>query len=171
LLIFNLICAGGILLTGIHIPDKRRISLINVYGPCTGRRLFWENLEAKGLLDLSNLILAGDLNFSTGVDEVWGVSALIDPHATFFRDLFLRHHLVDVKPAEVVPTWCNCRFGVDGIQKILDRVYSSAELLNDLALFRSWVELPFISDHAPVLFQLDYGFKSVSYPFKFNRHC
>jgi exonuclease III len=34
------LCAGGILLTGVHIPDKRRISMINVYGPCSGRRLF-----------------------------------------------------------------------------------------------------------------------------------
>jgi endonuclease/exonuclease/phosphatase family metal-dependent hydrolase len=162
------LCAGGILLTGIHIPDKRRICLINVYGPCTGRRLFWEHLEAKGLLDQSNLILAGDLNFSMGVDEVWGVSALIDSQATFFRDLFTKHHLVDVKPSEVVPTWRNGRFGVDGIQKRLDRVYASEALLNDSALYRSWVELPFISDHAPVLFQLDYGIKYVSYPFKFN---
>jgi hypothetical protein len=125
-------------------------------------------VEAKGLLDLNNLIIAGDFNFSTGIDEVWGVSALIDSHATFFRDLFLRHHLVDVKPVEVVPTWRNCRIGADGIQKRLDRVYASAELLNDSTLFRSWVDHPFISDHAPVLFQLDYGFKPVYYPFKFN---
>jgi hypothetical protein len=41
-------------------------------------------------------------------------------------------------------------------------------ILNESARYRSWVELPFISDHAPVLFQLDYGFKSVAYPFKFN---
>jgi hypothetical protein len=40
-------CVGGILLIGIHIRDKRRISMINVYGSCIGRRLFWENLEAK----------------------------------------------------------------------------------------------------------------------------
>jgi hypothetical protein len=51
-------CAGGILLTGVHLPNKRRINLINVYGPCSGRRQFWEILEAKGLLDQSNLILA-----------------------------------------------------------------------------------------------------------------
>ena len=75
---------------------------------------------------------------------------------------------MDVKPAEVVPTWRNWRFGVDGIQKRLDRIYASAQLLNDSTLFRSWVELTFISDHALVLFQLDYGFKLVYYPLKFN---
>jgi hypothetical protein len=55
---------GGILLTGIHIPDKRRISFLNAYGSCSGRRQFWEQVEAKGLLAQDNLILAGDLNFS-----------------------------------------------------------------------------------------------------------
>jgi hypothetical protein len=125
------LCVGGILLTGVHIPDKRRISLINVYGPCSGRRLFWENLEASGLLDLRNLIIAGDFNFTTGSDEVWGASALLDSQAVFFRDLFLRHHLIDVKPAEVVPTWRNCRMGTDNISKRLDRVYASDEFLND----------------------------------------
>jgi hypothetical protein len=82
-------------------------------------------METKGPLDLSNLIIAGDLKFSTGLDEVWGVSALVDSHATFFRDLFMRHHLIDIKPAEVVPTWRNCRFGLDGIKKWLDKVYVS----------------------------------------------
>jgi endonuclease/exonuclease/phosphatase family metal-dependent hydrolase len=107
---------------------------------------------SKGTIGPNNLILAGDLNFSTGVDEIWGEKALIDPHATFFRDLFTNHHLVDVKPSEVVPTWRNGRLGVEGIQKILDRVYASAALLNESAFFRSWVELPFISDHVPVIF-------------------
>jgi hypothetical protein len=30
------------------------------------------------------------------------------------------------------------------------------------------VNLPFISDHAPVLFQIDFGIKPVAFPFKFN---
>jgi hypothetical protein len=34
------LCDGGILLTGFYIPRKRRISLINVYGPCSGHRFF-----------------------------------------------------------------------------------------------------------------------------------
>jgi hypothetical protein len=43
-------CVGGILLTGSYIPDKRKLCLLNVYGPCIGRRQFWEQVEAKGLL-------------------------------------------------------------------------------------------------------------------------
>jgi hypothetical protein len=30
------------------------------------------------------------------------------------------------------------------------------------------VELPFVSDHAPIVIQIDYGYNSVAYPFKFN---
>jgi hypothetical protein len=29
-------------------------------------------------------------------------------------------------------------------------------------------ELPFILDHAPIIFQLDYGLKRIAYPYKFN---
>jgi hypothetical protein len=79
---------GGILLTGIHLPDKRNISFINTYGSCTGRRRFWEQVEAKGLLALNNLILAGDLNFADSIEEVWGDVALPDPLAVFFKNLF-----------------------------------------------------------------------------------
>jgi hypothetical protein len=45
------LCAGGILLTGIHLPDNRRISFLNAYGPYTGRRQFWELVESRGILD------------------------------------------------------------------------------------------------------------------------
>ena len=31
-------CVGGILLTCVHLPEKRRLNLINVYGPCSSRR-------------------------------------------------------------------------------------------------------------------------------------
>jgi hypothetical protein len=105
------LCVGGILLAGVHIPDNRRINFINMYGPCTGRRIFWENLNASGLLDRRNLIIAGDFNFTTGSDEIWGPSGLIDSQAQYFRELFMRHHLIDIKPPEVVPTWSNCRWG------------------------------------------------------------
>jgi len=33
---------GGILLTGFCLESKRQITLLNVYGPCVERKLFWE---------------------------------------------------------------------------------------------------------------------------------
>jgi len=58
--------------------------------------------------------------------------------------------------------------GKEKNSKRLDRVYAYADLLEDSTLFRSWVDQHYISDHAQVLFQIDFGVKSVSYTFKFN---
>jgi len=60
---------------------------------------------------------------------------------------------------------------VDGIQKILDRVFASDNTLHASTRYLSWVEFSFIVDHAPVLFQLDIGYMSVAHPFKFNPTC
>jgi len=42
------------------------------------------------------------------------------------------------------------------------------DLINDTGLYSSWVEFPYISDHAPVLLQLDLPPSYKIYPFKFN---
>jgi hypothetical protein len=41
-------------------------------------------------------------------------------------------------------------------------------LLSVVGRYRSWVELPFISDHAPVIAQFDFTQVHVAYPFKLN---
>jgi hypothetical protein len=130
--------------------------------------VFWEQVESNGLLAWENLILDGDLNFTTNIDEVWGVDAHPDPLAGFFRDLFQKNRMVDVKPLELVPTWCNDRSGEQNIQKRMDIVYVVEGLLHETARFRSWVELPYFSDHVPIFFQLNNGYRLVAYPFKFN---
>jgi hypothetical protein len=61
-------------------------------------------MDAKGLLALGDLILAGDLKFMTNTEEVWGASTLIDPLVVFFKEIFSKNHLADIMPAEVVPT-------------------------------------------------------------------
>jgi len=43
-------------------------------------------------------------------------------------------------------------------------------LLAEVELFRSWVEYPFILDHAPVLLQLEIPPIYKAYPFKLNSH-
>jgi hypothetical protein len=162
------ICVGGILLTGIHLPDNKRISFINAYGSCSGRRSFWEKVEAKGLLSMDALILAGDLNFTTSFDEVWGVGALMDPLAGFFKELFAKNHLVDIQPAELCQLGAMAEAGVRGYKSVWIEFLFQHLFLGDTVRYRSWVELPFISDHAPVIFQMDYGLKRIAYPYKFN---
>jgi endonuclease/exonuclease/phosphatase family metal-dependent hydrolase len=72
-----------------------------------------------------------------------------------FRGLLQRalfsNNLIDIKPTKVVPTWRNGRIGQGAVARRLDRFLVSEDLLTDIGLYRSWVEFPFISDHAPVL--------------------
>jgi hypothetical protein len=82
--------------------------------------------------------------------------------------MMLDHHLIDLLPDEIVPTWRNGRSGLDSISKCLDRVLASESLLNDVGRFRSWVDLPFVSDHAPVVAQFDFQQFLMAYPFKLN---
>jgi hypothetical protein len=122
--VFSLVLTcGGILLTGSSVVDKRRLSLLNVYGPCKDRKTFWRKLADRGLLAIKDLILAGDLNFTLNNDEIWGTTALMDPLAPFFKELFDDSPLVDVAPTELVPTWHNGRIGESSISKRLDRFY------------------------------------------------
>ena len=69
--------------------------------------------------------------------------------AVYFKNLMLEHHLIDLVPIETVPNWRNGGSGRDSISKDLDRVIVSEILLNDVGRFRSWVEIPFVLDHAP----------------------
>ena len=44
----------------------------------------------------------------------------------------------------------------------------SENLLSIVDIYRSWVEYPFVSDHAPVIIQLEISPIFKAYPFKFN---
>lgn len=56
--------------------------------------------------------------------------------------------LVDLKPTKLVPTWHNGRVGLSVVARSLDRCLVSKVSLYTLSLSRTWVEYPFISDHA-----------------------
>jgi hypothetical protein len=105
------LCCGGILLTGTSLWNDQSITLLNMYGPCSDIKLFWDKVAASGLLDHTNLIVVGDLNFTTNVGEVWGSSTSLDPLAGYFGTLLQDHHLVDFLPDDIVPTWRNGRSG------------------------------------------------------------
>jgi endonuclease/exonuclease/phosphatase family metal-dependent hydrolase len=103
--------------------------------------------------------LAGDLNFTLNSKEIWGTAALLDPLATFFKDLFANTPLVDVAPTELVPTWRNGRMGESSISKRLDRFFVAEDLIGPTMRYRSWVESTFISDHAPIFYNLILAFQ------------
>jgi hypothetical protein len=50
----------------------------------------------------------------------------------------------------------------------LDRFLVSEDLLLEVRLYRTWVEFPYVSDHAPIILQLENTILQKAYPFKFH---
>jgi hypothetical protein len=158
------------LLVGRHLETNQEVAFLNVYGPCVDKKQFWTSLANSGLLSTPNLILGGDLNILLSEDEHWGGASPSGLNNAFYRDLFASNNLIDVLPTCLIPTWRNGRSGSDSIARRLDRFLVSDQLLTQARLSKSWVELPFVSDHAPVFLQLQATTVHKAYPFKFNHH-
>jgi hypothetical protein len=159
---------GGILLSGRCFELQSSLNILNVHGPCSDRKAFWERLDDLGLLAASNLIIAGDLNLTTSPREIWGVKAISDPLMSFFKHIFFKNSLIDLEPAELLPTWRNGRQGAASISKRLDRFLISAEVLSSSRTYRAWVNLPYISDHAAICLQIGQGRFGARQTFIFN---
>jgi exonuclease III len=159
---------AGILLEGVVKDTNIKVRLINCYGPYADRVGFWEDLKRIGIFNEENLILGGDLNFTTSSREVWGAKARVDPLQLFFSHLVQNEGLVDVEPIKILLTWRNGRKGQDYIAKRLDRFLIYEKLVSLGIRYRSWICNDKISDHMPIMLQLDFGSDIVRYPFKFN---
>lgn len=119
-------------------------------------------------MNLNDLIIAGDLNFTCQASEIWGSSARMDDLGDFFSQLLLDIDFVDVLPHKLAPTWTNGRFGREGVHKHLDRFLVKSELLAFFQKHRSWVHEFKFSDHWPIVLQLENFDHSQFLPFKFN---
>lgn len=60
------------------------IMILNVYGPCQNRTLFWETIMKASSMEEDNIVMGGDLNYSLGLPESWGHNAQIDSLMDFF---------------------------------------------------------------------------------------
>jgi hypothetical protein len=112
---------GGIFLSGWITSNMCSISLLNVYGPCMNKRIFWETLANSGLLSAKNLIIAGDLNITLLDEEVWGSTNFSVSLEDQLKYIFNSKNLVDIRSDRMVPTWRNGRQGSQAISKRLDR--------------------------------------------------
>jgi hypothetical protein len=77
-------------------------------------------MKKEGLFNEPNLILGGDLNFTTLIREVWGELAKADPLQIYFSQMIQDEGLVDVELAKLLPSSRNGRCGKDYIDKRLD---------------------------------------------------
>ena len=123
---------AGILLHASFRGLPNPIHILNVYGPYKDKVFFWDKALHSGLLNLPNLVLAGDLNLTLHPSDIWGSKASLDHHSEHFLALFESVGLVDVAPPSIGPTWRNGRAGEEGICKRLDRFLISNELLPSL---------------------------------------
>jgi hypothetical protein len=150
-----------------YLPyTNNRINLLNIYA-LFDRQLFWEQIEARGLLDLDNLIIAGDLNLTIMLEKfggpllhltLWQITSLLfSLHIIWW----IMHQILDSNLAQ----WtCGSRLHF----KRLDRFLIIRTFISSKDRIHSWVIFPFLSDHAPIILQLDSSPLKIAYPFKLN---
>jgi len=100
--------------------------------------------------------------------EIWGGTSSSHSLASFFKSFFQSNKLIDIVPEKLFPTWRNNRSGTEYISKRLYRTFISEDLLVSVGIYKSWVEYPFISDHAPIILQRELPPLFKAYPFKLN---
>ena len=83
---------------------QKEISFVNLYAPYLDRETFWNNLIKMYVFLSPFLVFGGDLNFSLGLSEIWGVKAQEDPLSNFFHTLLESLGIVDINPLVSMPT-------------------------------------------------------------------
>ena len=66
---------------------------MNIYGPYTNRKDFWEKFGGSGIIDFQNIIIVGDLNFTMANSECLGLKVRLDPLSSYSKALFASRHL------------------------------------------------------------------------------
>ena len=147
---------------------QKEISFVNLYAPYLDTESFWNNLIKLDVFLSPFLVFGGDLNFSLGLSEIWGVKAQADPLTNFFHNLLESLGIVGINPLESLPAWSNRRVGSEGISKRLDRLLVSADFLDCDFLLKQWIGCGGVSDHQPVFLQISSLSPKAHSPFKFN---
>ena len=159
----------GVLGMDINISNSETpFTLINVYRPCSNRRVFWHSLLNFSLFDHPHVIMGGDLNFSLGISESWGTNAIPNPLADYIITSLEQVDLIDMQMPKLLPTWRNHRTGDAALARRLDIFLITLPLLQSLEKFQQWVGHGSMSDHSPVFLDFEIGPKHARPPFKFN---
>ena len=112
--------------------------------------------------------MAGDLNLTLYVGEIWGKNARQDVLAPFFNYLFDRKGLIDLQPIQLEPTWRNRRAGEHAISKRLDIFLIAEDLIGNDLIYKSEVDSGGLSDHKPITLSISTPEEKPPTPFRFN---
>ena len=126
-------------------------------------------MNISDILNLKNLVVMGDYNSVLHTDESWGSICRPDPLAGYISHSFETHHMFDIRPNPMLPTWSNKRQGEDYIAKRLDRAMVKGHLINLLGDMRFHLHISDISDHMAVILSWRLEAARSGIPFKFNR--
>lgn len=105
---------------------------------------------------LSSIIIARDLNFSMGREEILQKSR-IDSMAAHFRGLMEEFSLLDVTSDPIGPTWRYCRTIEQGVSNKMDRFMVNKTMDNHPTYIRSYIIPTFIYDHLLITMTWDEG--------------
>jgi len=161
-------CLAGILISAKIRGHKFPINILNMYAPYRDRMIFWDKILESEIFDLENLLIAGDLNLTLNMDEIWGSNRKKDTIAERLKNEFLKRNLVDVIPSQMRPTWENGTSDEAYVAKRLDRFLIHASVIHCMGMPFSSIENIIISDHRPIkLGWKERNFRN-GYSFKFN---
>lgn len=164
-------CMASILILAQIRGHKNPINILNIYAPYKNRMPFWEKLFESKIFDIEFLLIAGDLNITLNMDEIWGSNKKKDPLADRIKNELLSRNWVDILPPKMLPMWENGRIENAYIAKRLDRFILHDSLIDEMGMLFSSIENVFISDHKSIMLGWrEKGFRK-GYSFKFNRSC
>jgi len=109
----------GILITSIRHRTKMCFRIIYVYFPYEHQKDFWNKADQRRLLNLSSIILVGDLNLIIIPSKHWGHNCRPDPLEDHFQVLFKEKHLTGITPQPIGLTWHNGRSKLMALQNDL----------------------------------------------------
>jgi hypothetical protein len=97
------------------------------------------------------IMIGGDLNFTLGASEIWGLVALVDYLLVYILIKMEEVGLLYIETAELTPTHRNKRTGDDRIMKRLDWFLIYEDFLDEVARVKQWVTSRGESNHCLVV--------------------
>lgn len=70
--------------------------VINIYGSCEDKTLFWHWLMMKSYMQADNIFVIDDLNFSLGASKILGSHAHVDLWVDYFKHLLDDQKICDM---------------------------------------------------------------------------